>query len=136
MWRRVLKLGVPLVLACLLGIGAGGVLEFTCFQRGLWAASLCLLVVFWQSSVAGSEAYAALSWPPLAALLTGVFLAGIWVGFFAETTGWPAADRWLIDEEHVYFGGSPRFLSALICAFPAIPYAVAALVGLASKVGS
>ena len=131
MWRRLLKFIVPLFLAAALGIGAGGLLGFTEFQCGLWAASLCLLVI-WLCSVMGSEAFPVLSWPPVATLIFALFAVGLWMAFFAQTTGSPSADEWLIDG---HGRESPRFLSAIMCALPAIPYGVSAIAGVVFRLG-
>ncbi len=130
MWRRILKLCVPLVLAAGLGLGAGEMLEFTWFQRVLWAVSLCLLVV-WLFSIFSSEPYPVLSWPPFAAVVFALFATGIWLAFFVERTGGMRVTPGLDGG----YGPAPRFLSAIICAFPALPYGVSAIVGLVSRVG-
>ena len=131
MWRRLLKFIVPLLLAAALGIGAGGLLGFTEFQCGLWAASLCLLVI-WLCSVMGSEAFPVLSWPPVATFVFALFAIGIWLAFFAGTAGAAEANGWQIDGSP---RGLPRFLSAIMCALPAIPYGVSAIAGLMLRLG-
>ena len=131
MWRRLLKFIVPLLLAAAIGIGAGALLGFTDFQRGVWAASLCLLII-WLYPVAGAEPYPIVGSPIVGLFVTVLFAVCARQAFFA---GMPASPWHFTPTLGADLPHFPRFLSAILSTLPAIPYAVSSVLGVVMRVG-